>query len=212
MPKRSPEEVWRQLVDEAGEDEVERAASVSVAQAEKELAQAGFDVAAERANGAALIDELESAGRLSGRVAIADAEKAAPEQAGGGADGRPVDGREPRSALGANGAHVVKRPGPSRRVVRALWFAVPAAAALAWGAIALMTGGGEGDRAGSPGAGHLKAARTLREKARHECAQNEWKACLDDLDAAKRLDPNGEDEASQRDRAAAEGALRSAPR
>jgi len=211
MPKRSPEEVWRQLVDEAGEDEVERAASVSVAQAEKELAQAGFDVAAERAKGAALIDELESAGRLSGRVAIADAEKSAPEQAGGGADGRLVDGREASSVLGANGAHVVKRPGPSRRMVRALWFTLPAAAALAWGAIALMTRG-EGDRAGSPGAGHVQAAKTLREKARHECAQNEWKACLDDLDAAKRLDPNGEDEAIQRDRAAAEGALRSAPR
>jgi hypothetical protein len=211
MPKRSPEDVWRQLVDEAGEDEVERAASVSVAQAEKELAQAGFDVAAERAKGAALIGKLESAARLSGRVAIADAEKAAPEQAGGGADGRLVDGREASSILGANGAPVVERPRPSRRMVRALWLALPAAAALVGGAIALMTSG-EGDRAGSPGAGHVQAAKSLREKARHECAQNEWKACLDDLDAAKRLDPGGEDEAIQRERAAAEGALRSAPR
>jgi hypothetical protein len=59
-PKRSPVEVWRQLVDEAGEDEIERAASVSVAQAEKELTEAGFDVAAERAKAEALLHELES--------------------------------------------------------------------------------------------------------------------------------------------------------
>ncbi len=62
MPKakRSPVEVWRQLVDEAGEDEIERAASVSVAQAEQELTAAGFDVAAERAKAEALLRELES--------------------------------------------------------------------------------------------------------------------------------------------------------
>ena len=62
--KRSPVEVWRQLVDEAGEDEIERAASVSVEQAEKELTAAGFDVAAERAKAEALLRELESGGRI----------------------------------------------------------------------------------------------------------------------------------------------------
>jgi len=30
MPKRSPEEDWQQLVDEACEDEIERAANVSI--------------------------------------------------------------------------------------------------------------------------------------------------------------------------------------
>jgi hypothetical protein len=49
MPARTPESLWRQLVDEAGDDLVEQAAAVSVAQAEKDLAAAGFDVAAERA-------------------------------------------------------------------------------------------------------------------------------------------------------------------
>jgi len=58
--KRSPVEVWRQLVDEAGEDEIERAASVSVEQAEKELTAGGFDVAAERAKAEAFLRELES--------------------------------------------------------------------------------------------------------------------------------------------------------
>jgi hypothetical protein len=48
MPPCSPESLWRQLVEEAGEDAVERAASVTVAEAERDLAAAGFDVAAER--------------------------------------------------------------------------------------------------------------------------------------------------------------------
>jgi hypothetical protein len=61
MPKRSPEEIWRQLVLEAGEDEIELAANVSVAQAERELAEAGFDIAAERATAEALLRDLESA-------------------------------------------------------------------------------------------------------------------------------------------------------
>jgi hypothetical protein len=60
MPARSPESLWQQLVDEAGDDAVERAVAVSVAQAEKDLAAAGFDVAAERARALALIAALES--------------------------------------------------------------------------------------------------------------------------------------------------------
>lgn len=60
-PKRTltPEEkLWQHLVDEAGEELIEEAASVSVEQAEKELAEAGFDVAAERARAEAFLDAL----------------------------------------------------------------------------------------------------------------------------------------------------------
>ena len=60
MSPRSIEALWQRLVDEAGEDAIEAAAAVSVAQAERDLAAAGFDVAAERAAGLAQIDELES--------------------------------------------------------------------------------------------------------------------------------------------------------
>jgi hypothetical protein len=179
-PRRNPEEVWRQFADEAGEDRIDRAASVSVAQAEKELAEAGFDVAAERAKGVALIDELEAGRHPSERKAVPSG--------------------------GSDGAHVVKLPGPSRRVIRARWLALPAAAVLAAGAVALTTGV-VSVGSGQPGPEDLQAARTLRDKARHECAESKWKACLDDLDSAKKLDPGGEDEAIRRDRAAAEGAL-----
>ncbi|MGO9836576.1 MAG: hypothetical protein ACLP1X_20450 [Polyangiaceae bacterium] len=63
MPPRTPEALWLQLVDEAGEALVERAAAVSVAEAEKDLAAAGFDVAAERVRAVARIAALESPGR-----------------------------------------------------------------------------------------------------------------------------------------------------
>jgi hypothetical protein len=46
-------------VDEAGEEAIERAASVSVAQAEAELARAGFDVHAERATAEGLLEWLD---------------------------------------------------------------------------------------------------------------------------------------------------------
>jgi|HubBroStandDraft_2_1064218.scaffolds.fasta_scaffold114369_2 hypothetical protein len=58
-PLRSPAELWRQLVEEAGEEEIDRAAQVSVAQAERELAEAGFDVDAERAKADGLLDWLD---------------------------------------------------------------------------------------------------------------------------------------------------------
>jgi hypothetical protein len=60
MPPRSPESLWQRLVAEAGEDLVHQAAAVSVAQAEADLAAAGFDVAAERAIAASRLAALES--------------------------------------------------------------------------------------------------------------------------------------------------------
>jgi hypothetical protein len=62
MPPRSAkaEEIWRLLVEEAGEAAIDEAAGVTVAQAEKDLADAGFDVAAERARGERIIASLLS--------------------------------------------------------------------------------------------------------------------------------------------------------
>jgi hypothetical protein len=57
---RTAGEVWDKLADEAGEDAIERAASVSVGHAERELREAGFDVAAERAKADALMARLET--------------------------------------------------------------------------------------------------------------------------------------------------------
>ena len=63
---RQKQDLWNKLVDEVGEKEIEAAASVSVAQAEKELAAAGFDVAAERAKAEAFLDDSGAAGCRAG--------------------------------------------------------------------------------------------------------------------------------------------------
>jgi hypothetical protein len=62
MSKRKSD-LWKQLVAEAAEAEIDAAASISVEQAEKDLAAWGFDVAAERAKAEAFLVELE--GRVS---------------------------------------------------------------------------------------------------------------------------------------------------
>jgi hypothetical protein len=41
----------------------------------------------------------------------------------------------------------------------------------------------------------VEVARGLREQAIAKCARGEWKACGEQLDAAKRIDPGGEGEA-----------------
>ncbi len=58
--KPSAAELWRKLVEDAGDDLIDQAASVSVAQAERDLRAAGFDMAAERARAEALLDALEA--------------------------------------------------------------------------------------------------------------------------------------------------------
>jgi hypothetical protein len=52
------DELWRYLVEEAGDDLIEQACRVTVAQAERELTAAGFDVAAERRKAEATIASL----------------------------------------------------------------------------------------------------------------------------------------------------------
>ena len=63
MSERKHTDLWRELVDEAGEEEIDRAANVTVAEAE--LRAAGFDVAAERAKAGAFLDALGRAGSTS---------------------------------------------------------------------------------------------------------------------------------------------------
>jgi hypothetical protein len=48
-PRNRADALWAQLVDEVGEEEIERAAAVSVEEAGRDLAAAGFDVEAEHA-------------------------------------------------------------------------------------------------------------------------------------------------------------------
>lgn len=63
----TPEQIWQQLVDESGEDEIERAARVSVAQAERELRLASLDVKKDRAEADAWLNELTGDGDRTAR-------------------------------------------------------------------------------------------------------------------------------------------------
>lgn len=60
QPKVTSAQLWKLVVDQWAEDQVEAASKVSVEQAEKELTEAGLDVADEQAKAEAFLAELES--------------------------------------------------------------------------------------------------------------------------------------------------------
>jgi len=179
MSERKPAELWKKLADEAGEDEIDRAASVSVEQAEADLRAAGFDVAAERAKANAFLDALESeAPRSAPRAALrvtapaarvaGETRRARPRPAIaclaaaatlGGVAGGTLVAALPQTAL--VGAHSPPAPSPSVPVV--------------------------------PSVADLVAADLLRRRASVACDAKQWSLCLADLDKARAVDPGGDD-------------------
>jgi hypothetical protein len=67
-PANRADALWAQLVDEAGEEEIERAAAAAVEEAGRDLAAAGFNVEAKRAVARAHVAALMSP-RSPGRAA-----------------------------------------------------------------------------------------------------------------------------------------------
>jgi beta-lactam-binding protein with PASTA domain len=163
--KKSAQEVWRQAVEEA-DHEVGPAADVSVAQAEKELAEAGFDVAAERAKGEAFLAALES-----GQGAVTSE--------------RPAQGA--RVPGGAAPAATKRHPSARTR-----WVAVLAAAAVVAVVIAIAVPKPDVVAHGRPSAEELARAADLRRKAFEACDARRYKECREGLDQARTLDPDGE--------------------
>jgi hypothetical protein len=93
MKAPTPDEVWRKLVEEAGEDEIERAANRSIEDVERELAALGFDVAAERAEAKAFLEALR-AGRVdSGERPVSGVFAVAAAQGGSEKEGEDERGR-----------------------------------------------------------------------------------------------------------------------
>lgn len=178
MPKRSPEEIWRRLVDEAGEDEIEQAAGVSVAQAEKDLAQAGFDVAAERAKADALMRELEAEAPVSGKMAVVTALWDAPI------------------------APVTRVPEPERKE-RKRSIVLVAIAILVAGAMTVLIPTVlipllrhdeiNADRWEASTPSRKEQAVILRRHAADACREHRWDGCRQALDGAQGLDPAGEE-------------------
>jgi hypothetical protein len=178
MSDRKHADLWRELVDEAGEAEIDRAASVSVAEAEAELKAAGFDIAAERAKANAFVDAPR------GEAASVTPKEATPP--------------DPKAAPPDPETTRRKRPRP---VV--VWLAAAAAVAAAGGALYALDSGP--DRVGTPpppptptrrapvpSADPLAVATELRRKAAAACDAKQWSACLAALDEARAVDPEGD--------------------
>ena len=164
------ERLWQKLVDETGEALIEEAAAVSVAQAEKDLAAWGFDVAAERARAEAFLVSLETAvAEEEGEVA-----QAVPREA-------------PKRAA--------KKPRPA-----AVWVAAAAAAVAAGAVTYVATRPPEEARSPvtPPSTGtvappsELAAAADLRHRAAAACDKGRTDECLSLLDQAAAKDPAGD--------------------
>ena len=96
-------------------------------------------------------------------------------------------------AEGTEEATVAKSVGRLRKHLRTAWVAVAAVAAffivrMSWGPEPVVSHGNP-----------APDSFTLRERGLGECDAGKWKACLDDLDQARELDPNlADDPAVQR--------------
>lgn len=200
MQKPTAKQLWDRLVDEAGEEEIERAASVSVGQAESELAAAGFDVAAERASAEAFLAQLAGA---------------AP--AGELAEPRAVDEMQPRPTSPEPIAAVPAVPQEAliqldleraRRRPRplVLWIAAAATVTVGGGAlyVALHQTPAPAPAPQVPAPStpqappvdsavpDLVAAADLRHRAVAACNASLFEECIGDLERARVLDPEGE--------------------
>ena len=186
-------DLWKQLVAEAGvaeEDAIARAASVSVKEAEEELAAAGFDVAAERAKASAFLHALES-GTLE-----TDPDAPVPEPPPSAA-----------VAVAQVAPRVPTRPRRERQRPVVLWIAAVATAAVAGGALYVALHQPPTPEATpeppppSPSnptprptsAPDLVAAAELRRQAAAACDAKQWSVCLAKLDLARAVDPDGDD-------------------
>jgi hypothetical protein len=180
MAKRTPKELWDELVDEAGEAEIEKAASMSVAQAEAELRAAGFDVDAERANARGRLDELE---RHDERGKAEEASATRP---------RLLVQEKPPTKVG---------PRSTRHEVwtRRRWVTAGAMAAAAGAALVLANLQGEvGSVSHSspldagPTTDDRAQAGDLRRRAAAALAEGRAADCLSLLDEARAKDPAGD--------------------
>jgi hypothetical protein len=171
------ERLWQKLVDEAGEELIEQAAAVSVAQAEKELAEAGFDVAAERARAEAFLVSLETAVAAEEGVAEAVAQEA------------------PRSSPERAAKSERKKPR-----LAGVWVAAAAAAVAAGAAVTYVATRPEETASPTPPpstgpaapSAELAAAAYLRQRATGACDKGRGAECLSLLDQAAAKDPAGD--------------------
>jgi hypothetical protein len=181
---RTTEQLWEELVEEAGEEEIAAADAMTVADAEAYLTANGFDVKAERAKAAAFLDDL--AGRTKAKDATAAKAKDETPARDASAPARPA------SAKARSGG---------RRVSPAAILAAAAVATAGAAAIyaAVHEKGGREEAVPEPSAPvpavreqDLVAAGDLRAKAQAAMGEGQPDVCVKLLDQAKAKDPAGD--------------------
>jgi hypothetical protein len=185
MTRETREEMlWQLLVDEAGEELIEEAASVSVEEAERYLAEVGFDVAEERARAEAFLAELRGGDEADEESAADAVAQQAPEPVAEKAAKRPA--KKVRPAV--------------------LWAATAAAAAVAAGTavttyVATSAPGGSTRPAPPPSTtapveppppSDLAVAAELRRQAATDFTMGHPDECIALLDEAAAKDPPGD--------------------
>ncbi len=176
MPsKPTPAEIWKQIARDARDDEeIEKLASMTGPELDKELADAGFD-----------LDEVK---------ADANAVRAKLERSVAERRAREVERQARERSL---------RP-PSRRRPVLVWLAAAAVGLVAAGGILYaLTHPGDVPAptppappssvpSPEPSPADLVAASELRRRAFGECASQRWAECIAGLDDASKLDPSGD--------------------
>jgi hypothetical protein len=202
MPKPTHKEVWQKLLDEAGEDQVDRAAKVTPEEAAKELRAAGVDVEAERAKANAFLADLEEG-----------TEKAALKEEGERVEA-PTDEALDASLAAkllaqrapANVVSLTAERGKRKRSAASIALIAAAAAALVLGGggaayVALRTPPpAPGPSSPTPTAPPAPPpeevakhdAENLRKLAVADCNDEKWDECLARLGKAEELDPAGD--------------------
>jgi hypothetical protein len=181
MSTRSPEEILKAIEDAEFDVVVEQVLAMSPEERRRELEENGVDVEALRAEADAFYARLHEDDRVEPTAHRPDAEVRSGEafavwEAGGSA---PVGGRiGPRwaallaAALGA--------------------AAIGATAALPALLVKRDEGPSPHESQSSATASQPPSVRQLRERATSECRHRKWQECVDDLTAARTLDPAGD--------------------
>jgi hypothetical protein len=184
-------EVWRRLVDEAGEDQIAAVLSLTQEQVDAELsAVPGFDPKAEQLVADLFLEDLAS-GALEARMGLTPEEQPTSAVV--------AIAQPPARAL----ADRQRRP----RTAMVLLFAAVAAAAGGGAYVTLRSHepspapplpppAPEPSPAPSPSFApqpDLVGAADWRSKAVAACDAKQWKDCLADLDIARAIDPDGDD-------------------
>ncbi|HEY1697254.1 MAG TPA: hypothetical protein VGG39_34070 [Polyangiaceae bacterium] len=187
------EQLWEELVEEAGEEEIAAADAMSTTEVEAYLAASGFDVEAERAKAAAFLDDL--AGRTKAKDATApQAKDSIAAKATGDTPAR--DASTPAKPASAKARSGGRRVSPAVLLTAA---AVAAAGGAAMYAAIHEKGGGHDQAVPEPSSPvpavrerDLVAARDLRAKAQAAMGEGQPDVCVKLLDQAKAKDPAGD--------------------